>query len=197
MCAHQIGSPNSAAHPSRRRAGLDGIGMAPRIPGPSIPEELKSSQRSAFTPALCHVHHVREPIFVEEELKQPWTRKRKDLLLDEKARVEQARMAGQQERALPMVVALPQRYEKILRVGYQAVVRFLFDLTAPFDNHQAERALRLVKAQQKVSGGFRREEDLIIVCRIRSALSTLRNQKIALLSALELALSGHPVLPTF
>jgi transposase len=79
----------------------------------------------------------------------------------------------------------------------QAVLRFLHDFAVPFDNNQAERDLRMLKVQQKISGCFRTELGIVMFCRIRSYLSTLRKQGIALFSALNQTISGHPVLPAF
>jgi transposase len=219
-----------AAHPSRGRKALDAIGIAPQFAGTSVHDGLVSYQGYGFTQALCNVHHLRELTFVEEELKQPWARQMKDLLLDMKAEVERAKALGKQELDVLLLARFLRRYDEILTEGYLAnpppppphkrtpgrpkqsparnlldrlserkwaVLRFLHDFAVPFDNNQAERDLRMIKVQQKVSGCFRTEQGVAMFCRIRSYLSTLRKQGIELLSALEHTLLGHPVLPAF
>src|SRR2546428_4093762 len=84
-----------------------------------------------------------------------------------------------------------------LRKHQQAVLLFLEDLRVDFDNNLAERDLRMVKVQQKVSGCFRSGAGAQAFARIRGYLSTLRKQGLPLLSALEATLLGHPVLPSF
>ncbi len=84
-----------------------------------------------------------------------------------------------------------------LSTHQEAVLRFLDNVAVPFDNSLAERDIRMVKVQQKVSGCFRSPAGAMAFCRIRGYLSTLRKQGCALLTALEQALVGHPVLPAF
>jgi transposase len=82
-----------------------------------------------------------------------------------------------------------------LWLGQDQVLAFLDDLTIPFDNNQAERDLRMLKVQQKVSGSFRSESGAAAFARIRGYLSTLNKQGQALLAALEALFAGQPLYP--
>ena len=108
-----------AAHPSRGRAALDAIGIAPQFGGTSVHDGLRSYQGYSFTQAWCNVHHLRELTFIEEELQQIWARKMKDLLLDMKAAVERAKALGLHELDPPVLADLLRRYDSILAEGYQ------------------------------------------------------------------------------
>jgi transposase/uncharacterized coiled-coil protein SlyX len=75
------------------------------------------------------------------------------------------------------------------------VLRSLDDCRVPLDNNQAERDLRMVKLQQKISGCWRTLDGAAAFLAIRSYLSTARKHGMNPLVVLGQLFQGHPWLP--
>jgi transposase len=75
------------------------------------------------------------------------------------------------------------------------VLRSLDDCRVPFDNNQAERDLRMVKLQQKISGCWRTPAGAQGFLALRSYLATARKQGMNPLVVLGQLFQGHPWLP--
>ena len=79
------------------------------------------------------------------------------------------------------------------REGYLA---FLFDLSIPFTNNEAERAIRMLKVKSKVSGGFRTKSGADAFCRLRSYTQTCQKQGMCLMDCLRSVFNGKMILPS-
>jgi transposase len=87
----------------------------------------------------------------------------------------------------------PSNLIKRLQQKRDQILRFMTDLSVPFDNNGSERDLRMIKLQQKISGCFRTADGARNFCRVRSYLSTARKQGHSLLSSLERVFNSKPI----
>lgn len=83
-----------------------------------------------------------------------------------------------------------------MRQYVDAVLLFIRDPGVPFTNNLGERAVRMPKVKQKISGCFRTLEGTENFCVIRSCLDTLHKQGHGMLDVLRHAFAGSPIQPT-
>jgi transposase len=208
-----------AADVRRGKAAIDEIDILPSYRGTCVHDGwLSYTHYPNCRHALCGAHLLRELTYFEElsEVTKAWAAPLKELLLEMKG------VAEREGAPVPawQVEELTTRYDRLIAEGQGAqpppdvpqsacrqarnllrrlvrrkeeVLRFLSDPSVPFDNNLAERDLRMVKLQQKVSGCFRTGEGARRFCRIRSYVSTTRKQGRGVLHALEGACKGKPI----
>ena len=82
-----------------------------------------------------------------------------------------------------------------LSLGQGEVLAFLYDLSIPVDNNQAEQDLRMLKVQQKIAGSFRAESGSDAFARIRGYCASMRKQGVGLFAALQTVFTDHPLYP--
>jgi len=75
----------------------------------------------------------------------------------------------------------------------EKILRFLTDLKVPFENNQAERDIRMMKLQKKISGTFRTTQGAQAFCRIRAYISTIKKNNLSVIDAILAALKGAPL----
>jgi transposase len=175
---------------------------------------------------FCMAHICRELVGVFEQTGQVWAKELKEhlekclaachrarqrgspkLWSARKLSLEFERLVGLGSLAHPAPVAdsgkkKPRRSKARalvdrLRDYRDECLAFLFDLSVPFTNNQAERDVRMLKVKGKVSGCFRRLEGAVRFCRVRSYLQTCGKQGLDRLDCLRSIFAGEPIMPSF
>lgn len=229
--ASNDGATHYAVHRKRGGEALEETGILPGFAGRAIHDFWKPYFGYNCLHGLCNAHHLRELIFVHEELGQDWAKRMIDCLLDMKEAIEQTD---------PTLTDLPKTrieafeggYSRILDEGYaqnplpplppnakkkrgrrkkykarnllerldhhrSEALAFLYDFNVPFDNNLAERDIRMMKVQQKISGTFRSEAGAKAFCHVRSYISTARKNAVGAMDALTRLFEGTPFVPEF
>jgi transposase len=174
--------------------------------------------------ALCNAHHLSELEALTELEGQDWAGEMIDLLLDAKQDVERAIFHGARRLDHATMCRIRFGYQDLWDKGCQAneadvdtpqkwiratanrllkrlgerredVLRFTVDFNVPFDNNQAERDIRMVKLQQKISGSWRTKAGADHFCAIRSYVSTMKKHGHDVLDGLHQLFDGRVWLP--
>ena len=108
------------AHPKRGKEATDAMEILPTFQGTSVHDSLSSYFHYGCIHALCVVHYLRELTFVFERYAQLWAKEMKALLLEIKARVQQAREEGMG--SLPETIKhdFQRRYMHLVQTGMAA-----------------------------------------------------------------------------
>ncbi len=153
---------------------------------------------------ICNAHILRELIYVEEQVGQPWSTEMKELLLDAKEQTEVNDLPIVQE----VKTLTNKRYREILEEGFRenpepekiegkrgrpkrsktlnllhrlknyhlGILSFFNREGVPFDNNQAERDIRMMKTREKISAGFGNSDRAKNFCDLRSIISSAQKQ---------------------
>ena len=211
-------------HRRRGTLAMNDLGVIGEMTGVAIHDGWRPYRRYDVVHALCNAHHLRELTAIGVVWDQGWANDLAALLIDAKTAIEAAHAQGRDRLDDTTLHSIRVRYGKLIakgiaanpepasgkRHGYEKkahnlllrldhqradVLRFCSDFRAPFDNNQAERDIRMVKLQQKISGSWRTLNGARDFCASRSYVSTLRKNQRDILGGLRLLFEGHPWLP--
>ena len=202
-----------SVHANRGKAATDAAGVLPRFTGAAVHDGWSPYRRYTDSAhGLCNAHHLRE-LTAAAEAGHGWADDLAEVLRYAHRHVNDAEAAGADRLDPEVLASINARYDGHLQQAAAAtaarrskpaalarrlarhrddVLRFTVDFAAPFDNNQAERDIRMVKLQQKISGCRRTLTGAEAFCAVRSYTATARKHGIPILDALHAAFTDQP-----
>lgn len=196
---HVLGNKTHTLYYSHKKRGNEAdkaMGILPAYGGVLVHDHLKGLYNFTCNHAECNAHILRYLKAAIERKGRTWAEDMIKLLLEAKAAVK-----GRNKPLHKTTVRkFHCRYDVILDKGHEEFLqsespdyngedmkllrrlrqykdehlRFISDPAVPFDNNQAERDLRMIKAKTKISGCFRADDGGEIFAMLKSYTSTLR-----------------------
>jgi transposase len=186
-----------AIHKKRGHEAMDAIGILPKFRGSAIHDHWKSYYYYILCAhGECNAHHLRTLKYLYEDLGIEWALEMACLLLRINDHVELSKLFGADRLDQEDIEKYEKAYRKILDEAdrsdkaptearrmtnrlteyEQEALLFMIDFDVPFTNNLTERDVRMPKAKQKISGGFRTEEGANTFARIRGFISTVKKK---------------------
>jgi len=217
---HVLGNNTCTLYLAHQKRGNDAdkeMGILPVYSGILMHDHLRGLYDFTCQHAECNAHILRYLKSAIENKKRKWAQDMITLLLHAKAMSADCRGKSPDAHSIEII---QQQYDEILEFGrleflrdeapdyngedmkllrrlkqYKTEhLRFLCDPTVPFDNNQAERDLRMIKAKSKISGCFRAHDGGQVFAFLKSYTATLRKNKRNIFYGIKAAFDRIPVL---
>lgn len=105
-------------HKKRGKEAMDAAGVLPEFKGTAIHDYWKSYYQYDCAHALCNVHHLRDLIYIHEQLGQNWAKEAIETLLQIKKSVDTAKQEGKSLLSSKTVQNHEIKWDEILKKGY-------------------------------------------------------------------------------
>jgi transposase len=200
-----------------KKRGMDGIesgGILNHFKGTLVHDFFKPYLKLLCKHVFCNAHILRELISVTETTKHIWAEQMiQVLLLALETKKEYKQNRPEQE----IINEIESLYDKAIQLGEKEnpdfdvggkkskeinllkrmkkykpeITRFMGDPNIPFDNNASERALRMIKVKNKISGCFRSVEGVENFCRVRSFMESCRKQNLKILNSITMVFKNQ------
>lgn len=121
---HTVSTPEAtyyAMHPKRGAEAIEDIGILPRFQGTAIHNSWAAYfQYEQCWHGLCNAHHLRELVFIKEQLRKSWAGEMIGCLCQIKDKVYQAKEQGRTSLSAWQMSYWQNRYRDILTKAYRA-----------------------------------------------------------------------------